>query len=91
LFALPCTGQCQFFWGVFSFKFLNMGITNVMSVKSERTVFSQIIPAGDKRSFLLLGIAAVIWWVAFNNLQALADLLTYDLLGLDAESHLAAR
>jgi uncharacterized membrane protein YraQ (UPF0718 family) len=78
------------FFGSFSFKFLNMGMTNTMSVKSERTTLSQIIPAGDKRSFLLLGIAAVIWWVAFNQLQALADLITYDLLGLDAESHLGS-
>jgi uncharacterized membrane protein YraQ (UPF0718 family) len=61
-----------------------------MSVKSQRTTRSQIIPAGDKRSFLLLGGAAVLWWVAFNNLQALANLLTYDLLGLDAESHLGS-
>ncbi len=61
-----------------------------MAVKPLRTTFSRIIPTGDKRSFILLGGAAVLWWITFDNLQALADLLTYDLLGLDAEGHLGS-
>lgn len=60
-----------------------------MAVKSQRTMLSRLIPVGnDRRSFVLLGGAAILWWIAYSNLQALADLLTYDLLGLDADSHL---
>lgn len=60
-----------------------------MVVKSQRTALSRLIPAGnDRRSFVLLGGAAALWWIAYSNLQASADLLTYDLLGLDANSHL---
>lgn len=60
-----------------------------MVVKSQRTALSRLIPAGnDRRSFVLLGGAAALWWIAYSNLQASADLLTYNLLGLDANSHL---
>ncbi|MBZ0318030.1 MAG: permease [Anaerolineae bacterium] len=31
--------------------------------------------------------SAVIWWLVFNQLQAIADLITYDALGLDEHSH----
>jgi uncharacterized membrane protein YraQ (UPF0718 family) len=61
-----------------------------MSARFERTTFAQLVPAGDRRSFLLLGGAAALWWLAYNNLHVLADLLTYDLLGLDADGHLGS-
>ena len=59
-----------------------------MVVKPQRTTFSRIIPTGDKRSFILLGGAAILWWITFDNLQAVADVLTYDLLGLREGGHL---
>lgn len=60
-----------------------------MTEKSQRITLPQPFSQGsDRRSFMLLGGAAIFWWVAYSNLQALADLLTYDLLGLDASSHL---
>lgn len=39
------------------------------------------------RAFLLVGIAAVVWVIAYSNLQPAADWITYRLLGLSAESH----
>lgn len=39
------------------------------------------------RYFAGLAAAAVTWVVAFNNLQALSDWLTYRLMGLSPESH----
>lgn len=60
-----------------------------MSSKSQRLALTRWLPTGDdRRSWLLLGGAAVLWWIAYRNLQALADRLTYDLIGLDASSHL---
>lgn len=44
----------------------------------------------DQRAFAMVGIAAVAWWVIFNSLPALADLITYRLLGLQPESHLGS-
>ena len=46
------------------------------------------LPHHERGAFLLVGLAAVVWWLVFSNLQALADALTYDLIGLDADSHL---
>ncbi len=61
-----------------------------MSVKPQSTTLSRAFPAGDRRSFALLGGAAALWWLAYNNLQGLADLLTYDLMGLGEESRLGS-
>lgn len=48
---------------------------------------SQLTPTRDDRpAFLLVGLLAVIWIVAYNNLQPIADWLTYDLLNLSRES-----
>jgi hypothetical protein len=44
----------------------------------------------DWRDFALAAGAALIWWVLFNNLQAVADLITYRLLALDPASHLGS-
>jgi uncharacterized membrane protein YraQ (UPF0718 family) len=40
------------------------------------------------RSIGLVLAAAVVWWLLFNSLQAAADFITYQLLGLDRTSHL---
>jgi uncharacterized protein len=61
-----------------------------MAVKSQHTTLAQRFPASDRRSFLLLGGAALVWWLVFNRLQDVADVLTYDLLGLNADSHLGS-
>lgn len=37
---------------------------------------------------LLVGVAAIVWVVLWGQLQAIADWLTYTLLGLQADSHL---
>ena len=47
-----------------------------------------IRPKSDRHSFLILAGTAVVWWLAYSNLQTLADLLTYDVIGLNADSHL---
>ena len=61
-----------------------------MSVKPQSTTLSRFFPAEDRRSFALLAAAAGLWWLAYSNLQGLSDLLTYDLLGLGAESRLGS-
>ncbi len=45
-------------------------------------------PATTGRAWLLVGIAAVAWLLAYNLIQPLADGLTYGLLGLARGSHL---
>ena len=40
----------------------------------------------DGRAFLLVGVAAILWIVAYNNLQAIADWITYTIMGLNPES-----
>lgn len=42
------------------------------------------------RDFAFVGLAVVIWWVIFNNLQPFADFITYRLLALESESHLGS-
>lgn len=42
----------------------------------------------DRRVFFIIGILAVVWVIAYNNLQSIADWITYTLLGLSKESHL---
>ena len=61
-----------------------------MSTQPRQAARLEHLSARDRRSFALLAIAAILWWVIFNQLQALADLLTYDLIGLDADSHLGS-
>lgn len=42
----------------------------------------------DRRVFFIIGILAVVWVIAYNNLQSIADWITYTLLGLSKKSHL---
>ncbi|GIV89812.1 MAG: permease [Chloroflexus sp.] len=42
----------------------------------------------DSRAWLIVVGAAVIWLIAYNTIQPLANWLTYDLIGLDEGSHL---
>ena len=42
----------------------------------------------DQRSFLIVGVLAVLWFIAYNNLQAIADWVTYTLLGFSHDSPL---
>jgi len=42
----------------------------------------------DRRAFVLIGVLAVFWIVLYNNLQSIADWLTYSLLRLSSESAL---
>jgi len=42
----------------------------------------------DQRSFLILGVLAVLWFIAYNNLQPIADWITYTLLNFSEESRL---
>src|SRR5581483_6689921 len=42
----------------------------------------------DLRSVFILGLSAVVWFVAYNAIQPLANWLTYDLFRLPAGSHL---
>ena len=62
-----------------------------MATESQRSTLARWKPsAEDRRSFALLGGAAVLWWLAYSHLHPLADFLTYDLFGLDAEGHLGS-
>jgi uncharacterized membrane protein YraQ (UPF0718 family) len=47
-------------------------------------------PHDDRQAFLRVGTAAVVWWIVFSNLQALANTITFRLLGLDPDSHLGS-
>jgi uncharacterized membrane protein YraQ (UPF0718 family) len=48
-------------------------------------------PAGRRGiQLLLVALGAVAWWLLYRSLEALADTLTYRVLGLAAESHLAS-
>lgn len=40
-----------------------------------------------RRDFGLVALVFVLWWIVFNNLQAAADFVTYQLLGLNANDH----
>lgn len=50
---------------------------------------AQLVPAkDDRRVFFIIGVLALVWIIAYNNLQPIADWVTYSLLGLRQESHL---
>jgi uncharacterized protein len=42
----------------------------------------------DQRSFFIVGLLAVLWIIAYNNLQPIADWITYTVLNLSHESRL---
>lgn len=52
-----------------------------------RQSFSQLSNQ-EKRYFGLFVLVGIIWVVAYQNLQAIADFLTYRLMGFNSESHL---
>ncbi len=45
---------------------------------------------GNRHDFAFVGLAVVAWWMIFNNLQPVADFITYRLLALQPESHLGS-
>jgi uncharacterized membrane protein YraQ (UPF0718 family) len=50
---------------------------------------SRFVSVDDDRSvFLITGVAAVVWFILYNNLQPIADWLTYSLLALSPESQM---
>ncbi|WP_119069896.1 permease [Aggregatilinea lenta] len=61
-----------------------------MSFKSQRIALVNRIGTGNRQSFALLAVAALMWWAAYSSLQRVADALAYDLLGLGAETHLGS-
>lgn len=42
----------------------------------------------DRPAFLMVGLLGLVWLIAYNNLQPVADWLTYSLLGLSHESQI---
>ena len=42
----------------------------------------------DLSAFGLIGLATVVWWLVFQQLEAIANFMTVQVLGLDAESDL---
>jgi uncharacterized protein len=42
----------------------------------------------DRQAFAVVGVLTVLWLILYNNLQAIADWLTFTLLGLDPHSQL---
>lgn len=42
----------------------------------------------DRPAFVLVGVAAVVWFILYNNLQPIADWMTFSLLGLSPESQI---
>ncbi|ACL26509.1 permease [Chloroflexus aggregans] len=51
-------------------------------------IFTKPSRQSDSRAWLIVVGAAVIWLIAYNTIQPLANWLTYDLIGLDEGSHL---
>ena len=50
---------------------------------------SRIVTSRDDRpAFIIVGVVAVVWLMLYNNLQPIADWLTYSLLGLSPDSQL---
>jgi hypothetical protein len=50
---------------------------------------SQLAPSRDDRpAFLIVAVLAIVWTLAYNNLQSIADWLSYSLLGLNKESQM---
>ncbi|GAB1420232.1 permease [Anaerolineales bacterium] len=44
----------------------------------------------DRRAFLIVALLAIVWIILYNNLQSIADWITYTLLQLSQESHFGA-
>lgn len=43
---------------------------------------------GDGRAFAIVGVLTALWIVSYSNLHAMADWITYTILGLDADTHI---
>ncbi len=55
------------------------------------TRIQRLMPSHDERqSFLILAVVAVIWWIAYNSLQPIADFITFQLLKLAPESQIGS-
>lgn len=52
------------------------------------TLTSPINPHSDKKVFAILGLVVILWLIAYNLIQPLADWISYSALGLAADSHL---
>jgi len=51
--------------------------------------FAQLKPTrADQRSFIVVGVLAILWVVIYNNLQPIADWITYTVLNLSHESRI---
>ncbi len=55
------------------------------------TRIQRLLPSHDERqSFLIVAVVTVIWWIAYNSLQPIADFITYQLLKLSPESQIGS-
>lgn len=54
------------------------------------TLKAMSLSKSDKQAFVWVGVAGVLWYIAYQSLHAFADLITYDLLGLSPTSHLGS-
>jgi hypothetical protein len=53
------------------------------------TRIQRLLPSHDERqSFLIMAVVVVVWWIAYNSLQPIADFITFQLLRLAPESHI---
>ena len=53
------------------------------------TSIQRLMPSHDERqSFLIVAVTAVVWWIAYNRLQPIADFITFQLLRLAPESQI---
>ncbi len=55
------------------------------------TRIQRLLPSHDERqSFLIVAVVAIVWWLAYNSLQPIADFITFQLLRLAPESQIAS-
>jgi len=55
------------------------------------TRIQQLIPSHDDRqSLLIVVMVAIVWWIAYNSLQTIADFITFQLLKLAPESQIGS-
>ena len=45
------------------------------------------VASTTRRDFGIVALVLILWWIAYSNLQAVVDFVTYTLLGLSAEDH----
>jgi uncharacterized protein len=59
----------------------------MIEIQSQQPVSGAVKPS-DFKAFAIVGLAAILWLVAYNNIQAIANWLVYGLLGLEPGSQL---